>query len=62
MIAGSVLDALFGDPARLHPVACGISVRPAESFPGLGPDHIRVAVRRRADKGRLVSAQSELES
>ena len=33
-----------------------ISVRPAASFPGLGPDHIRIAVRRRDDNERLLAA------
>jgi histidinol-phosphate/aromatic aminotransferase/cobyric acid decarboxylase-like protein len=38
----------------------GISVRPAGSFPGLGVDHVRVAVRRRPDNERLVEGLSNL--
>jgi histidinol-phosphate aminotransferase len=40
--------------------ARGIAVRPAESFPGLGRDHIRVAVRQPADNAILVDALAEL--
>jgi histidinol-phosphate aminotransferase len=36
--------------------AAGIAVRPAASFPGLGEDHIRVAVRRQHENARLVGA------
>lgn len=36
--------------------ASGIAVRPASSFPGLGADHVRVAVRPRLDNERLVQA------
>jgi len=38
----------------------GIAVRPAESFPGLGPAHLRLAVRRRGDNERLLAALAEL--
>ncbi len=38
----------------------GIAVRPAGSFPGLGDDHIRVAVRTRADNVALLAALAEL--
>jgi histidinol-phosphate/aromatic aminotransferase/cobyric acid decarboxylase-like protein len=34
----------------------GIAVRPCESFPGLGRDHVRVAVRHAADNRLLVEA------
>jgi histidinol-phosphate aminotransferase len=34
----------------------GIAVRPAASFPGLGPDYLRIAVRPSADNDRLVGA------
>jgi histidinol-phosphate aminotransferase len=34
----------------------GIAVRPCESFPGLGPDHLRVTVRDPAAHGRLAAA------
>jgi histidinol-phosphate/aromatic aminotransferase/cobyric acid decarboxylase-like protein len=39
--------------------AAGIAVRPAGSFPGLGEDHIRVAVRRPHENRRLVEALAE---
>jgi histidinol-phosphate aminotransferase len=39
--------------------AAGIAVRPAASFPGLGEDHIRIAVRRPHDNRRLVEALAE---
>jgi L-threonine-O-3-phosphate decarboxylase len=38
----------------------GIAVRPADSFPGLGPDHLRVAVRSPEDNRRLVAALKEV--
>jgi L-threonine-O-3-phosphate decarboxylase len=38
----------------------GIAVRPADSFPGLGPDHLRVAVRSPEDNRRLVAALEEV--
>ena len=40
----------------------GIAVRPASSFPGLGPDHVRVAVRPDSDNARLVAALAEIEA
>jgi histidinol-phosphate aminotransferase len=39
--------------------AAGIAVRPAASFPGLGENHIRVAVRRPHENRRLVEALAE---
>jgi histidinol-phosphate aminotransferase len=38
----------------------GIAVRPASSFPGLGPDHLRVAVRPASDCARLAAALKEI--
>ncbi len=37
----------------------GIAVRPAASFPGLGPDHLRVAVRRPEENALLIAALEE---
>jgi histidinol-phosphate/aromatic aminotransferase/cobyric acid decarboxylase-like protein len=34
----------------------GIAVRPCDSFPGLGPDHVRVSVRHEADNRLLAEA------
>jgi histidinol-phosphate aminotransferase len=48
------VDDGTGVAARL--AARGIAVRPCESFPGLGADHLRVAVRREADNRLLVEA------
>jgi histidinol-phosphate/aromatic aminotransferase/cobyric acid decarboxylase-like protein len=39
--------------------AAGIAVRPAASFPGLGEDHVRVAVRRPHENRRLIEALAE---
>jgi histidinol-phosphate aminotransferase len=39
--------------------ARGVAVRPCDSFPGLGPDHLRVAVRDPVDNRRLVQALRE---
>jgi histidinol-phosphate/aromatic aminotransferase/cobyric acid decarboxylase-like protein len=39
--------------------AVGIAVRPAASFPGLGEDHVRIAVRRPHENRRLVEALAE---
>ncbi|WP_143860686.1 aminotransferase class I/II-fold pyridoxal phosphate-dependent enzyme, partial [Nocardia cerradoensis] len=38
-----------GELARKHLPEQGIAVRRADTFPGLGPDHLRVAVRGSAD-------------
>jgi cobalamin biosynthesis protein CobD/CbiB len=40
----------------------GIAVRPASSFPGLGPGHLRVAVRADRDNARLVAALAEIDA
>jgi histidinol-phosphate aminotransferase len=38
----------------------GIAVRPADSFPGLGPDYVRVAVRSPEDNRRLATTLREV--
>lgn len=38
----------------------GVAVRPCENFPGLTPNHLRVAVRDLADNQRLIEALSEV--
>ncbi len=38
----------------------GIVVRPADTFPGLGPHHVRVAVRRHEDNQLLLEALADL--
>ncbi|MEV0298642.1 Rv2231c family pyridoxal phosphate-dependent protein CobC [Nocardia sp. NPDC050710] len=45
-----------GELLRKHVVGRGIAVRRADTFPGLGPDHLRVAVRSAAEVDRLVAA------
>jgi histidinol-phosphate/aromatic aminotransferase/cobyric acid decarboxylase-like protein/adenosyl cobinamide kinase/adenosyl cobinamide phosphate guanylyltransferase len=45
-----------GAAARSGLAERGIAVRRADTFPGLGPDHLRVAVRRPDDNRRLVVA------
>ena len=47
------LAAPVTQPARvaaLRPAGAGFAVRRGETFPGLGPDWIRIAVRDRADR------------
>jgi histidinol-phosphate aminotransferase len=41
---------------RKHLADRGIAVRRADTFPGLGPDHLRVAVRGAAEVDRLIEA------
>jgi histidinol-phosphate aminotransferase len=54
-------EALGNGPAVVAGLrAVNIAVRPAESFPGLGPDHIRLAVRRPALHAQLVDALREV--
>ncbi|WP_067840152.1 Rv2231c family pyridoxal phosphate-dependent protein CobC, partial [Nocardia lijiangensis] len=45
-----------GELLREHLAARGIAVRRADTFPGLGPDHLRVAVRDEAAVDRLCAA------
>ncbi|WP_433714640.1 Rv2231c family pyridoxal phosphate-dependent protein CobC [Nocardia sp. CA-084685] len=44
-----------GELLRKHLSNQGIAVRRADTFPGLGPDYVRVAVRGRAEVDRLVA-------
>ncbi|MEV0854740.1 Rv2231c family pyridoxal phosphate-dependent protein CobC [Nocardia fluminea] len=41
---------------RKHLIDRGVAVRRADTFPGLGPDHLRVAVRGAAEVDRLIDA------
>lgn len=41
---------------RKHLADLGIAMRRADTFPGLGPDHLRVAVRGAAEVDRLIDA------
>ncbi|MGW0639917.1 Rv2231c family pyridoxal phosphate-dependent protein CobC [Nocardia salmonicida] len=43
---------------RKHLADLGIAVRRADTFPGLGPDHLRAAVRGAAEVDRLIDALS----
>ncbi|MEV6280417.1 Rv2231c family pyridoxal phosphate-dependent protein CobC [Nocardia sp. NPDC051832] len=45
-----------GELLRKHLAGQGIAVRRADTFPGLGPDHLRVAVRGTAEVDRLIAA------
>jgi histidinol-phosphate/aromatic aminotransferase/cobyric acid decarboxylase-like protein len=54
-----LLEVPDGDTVVEALCAAGIAVRPAASFPGLGEDHIRVAVRRPHENRRLVEALAE---
>ncbi|NKY26876.1 Rv2231c family pyridoxal phosphate-dependent protein CobC [Nocardia gamkensis] len=45
-----------GELLRKHLAAEGIAVRRADTFPGLGPDHLRVAVRGVEEVDRLIAA------
>jgi len=48
-----------GEPVRHALRAAGIAVRRGDTFPGLGPDHIRVAVRAPEQVARLTAALTE---
>jgi histidinol-phosphate aminotransferase len=45
-----------GEHVRASLRAAGVAVRRADTFPGLGPDHVRVAVRPREQAALLVTA------
>ncbi|RDI32503.1 histidinol-phosphate aminotransferase [Rhodococcus sp. AG1013] len=49
-----------GERARAHLRERGIAVRRCDTFPGLGPDFLRVAVRPRGQAEQLIAAMSEL--
>ncbi|RVW05575.1 Rv2231c family pyridoxal phosphate-dependent protein CobC [Rhodococcus xishaensis] len=49
-----------GERMRAHLRRRGIAVRRCDTFPGLGPDFLRVAVRPRALTEQLITAMSEL--
>ncbi|UGT60604.1 Rv2231c family pyridoxal phosphate-dependent protein CobC [Nocardia asteroides] len=51
-----LLSAAGGAALRTHLAARGIAVRRADTFPGLGPDHLRVAVRDAAAVATLTTA------
>lgn len=51
-----LLRVTDGELLRKHLAAQGIAVRRADTFPGLGSDHLRVAVRGSAEVDRLVMA------
>ncbi|MFC9895400.1 Rv2231c family pyridoxal phosphate-dependent protein CobC [Nocardia sp. NPDC127579] len=51
-----LVRATDGELLRKHLASAGIAVRRADTFPGLGPDHLRVAVRSAADVDRLIAA------
>jgi histidinol-phosphate aminotransferase len=51
-----LLEAPAGEAVVAKLRAAGIAVRPAASFPGLGPNHMRVAVRRPHENRRLLDA------
>lgn len=50
------LPAGEGEPTRAALREAGIAVRRGDTFPGLGPDHLRVAVRPAAQVARLTEA------
>jgi histidinol-phosphate aminotransferase len=53
------LPAGRGAATRAALRAAGIAVRRGDTFPGLGPDHIRVAVRDAAAVARLTAALTD---
>jgi histidinol-phosphate aminotransferase len=58
--ANFCLVELGDGPAALAALrAAGIAVRPAASFPGLGPDHLRITARAPAENERLVGVLAE---
>lgn len=51
-----LLEVPDGEQLRAQLRQQGIAVRRCDTFPGLGPDHLRVAVRSKAEVDRLVGA------
>ncbi|MBF6206555.1 Rv2231c family pyridoxal phosphate-dependent protein CobC [Nocardia sputi] len=51
-----LLRVADGELLRKHLAVQGIAIRRADTFPGLGPDHLRVAVRGAEEVDRLVAA------
>jgi histidinol-phosphate aminotransferase len=51
-----LLEVADGEGVAGRLRAAGIAVRPAGSFPGLGDDHLRIAVRRPDENRRLIEA------
>lgn len=56
--AANFVLAQVADGERVHAalLEAGIAVRPARSFPGLGPEHLRITVREARANRRLVAA------
>jgi histidinol-phosphate aminotransferase len=55
-----LLQVPDGPTVRAALAARGLAVRPCHTFPGLTPDHLRVAVRDPADNQRLVDALRQI--
>ncbi|HEX6674224.1 MAG TPA: Rv2231c family pyridoxal phosphate-dependent protein CobC [Actinomycetes bacterium] len=55
-----LLQVPAGPAVRSGLAGRGIAVRPADSFPGLGPDYVRVAVRSPEDNRRLATTLREV--
>jgi len=55
-----LLQVPAGPAVRSALAEHGIAVRPADSFPGLGPDYVRIAVRSPEDNRRLVTTLGEV--
>ncbi|MFI5716386.1 Rv2231c family pyridoxal phosphate-dependent protein CobC [Nocardia sp. NPDC051750] len=53
-----LLEVPDGELVRKQLRMAGVAVRRCDTFPGLGPDHLRVAVRAESDVDRLVDALS----
>jgi histidinol-phosphate aminotransferase len=60
--AANFLLAQVADGERVHAalLEAGIAVRPAWSFPGLGPEHLRITIRDARANRRLVAALADV--